>query len=213
LIKVIFISFFLFIISDARENPFFPAKGEKDIPYTSNSVKKLEPLKQSSITLPSSARVIKKVTIEYENLDASVEKKSIELDNTVDWHLPIFISQSYSQNETKELEKTPIKKTKIKYKEIASIKYAKFLSSNKTLKVLTNDKIIRNFLLVKPHRIVMDFKRDAKLKSYEKENKDGVFCKVRVGNHAGYYRAVIELDGLYRYKMQKLPDGYVFNLR
>lgn len=215
MIKVLFISFFLFITLEARENPFFPSKGEKDIPYTSNQVKQAKPLKRSSITLPSSARIIKKVTIEYENLDATIEKKSINLNNSVDWHLPIFISQSYSEVETKTQseEEQPNKNEAIKYKEIASVKYAKFLSAQKSLKIITKDKIIRNFLLVNPHRIVIDFKRDTNLKSYTKENKDGIFCKVRVGNHAGYYRAVIELDGQYRYAMQKTADGYVFNLR
>jgi AMIN domain len=217
LIKVIFTSLFLLITLDARENPFFPSKGEKDIPYTSNQVKSAQPLKRSSITLPSSARIIKKVTIEYENLDATLEKRSIDLDNSIDWHLPIFVSQNYSSTESKtpskEIVKAPTKKKVIKYKEIASVKYVKFLSSQKTLKIVTNDKIIRNFILVKPHRIVVDFKRDTSLKSYIKENKGGIFCKVRVGNHSGYYRAVIELDGQYRYKMQKVSDGYIFNLR
>ncbi len=93
------------------------------------------------------------------------------------------------------------------------MKYATFFALNKTLKIVTNDKIIRNFLLVKPHRIVIDFKKDTSLKSYIKENKDGIFCKVRVGNHSGYYRAVVELDGQYKYNMKKVSDGYIFNLR
>jgi len=215
LIKVLFVLFFLFITLEARENPFFPAKGEKDIPYTSNQVKSTQPLKRSSLTLPSSARIIKKVTIEYENLDATIDKKSIDLDNSIDWHLPIFISQNYTQSETKAemKEEKPKKKETIEYKEIASVKHAKFLSWQKTLKIVTQDKIIRNFLLVKPHRIVVDFKRDTNIKSYSKDNKGDVFCGVRVGNHAGYYRAVIELDGQYRYTMQKVSDGYIFNLR
>ncbi|NOR57922.1 MAG: AMIN domain-containing protein [Sulfurimonas sp.] len=217
MIRVLFTSLFLLITLEARENPFFPSKGEKDIPYTSTTVKQALPLKRSSITLPSSARIIKKVTIEYENLDATIEKRSIDLDNSIDWHLPIFVSQNYSSTETKteskEVAKSPAKKKTLKYKEIASVKHAKFLSSQKTLKIVTDDKIIRNFLLVKPHRIVVDFKRDTSLKSYMKENKKGIFCKVRVGNHSGYYRAVIELDGFYRYKMQKVSDGYIFKLR
>ncbi|EDZ63029.1 hypothetical protein SMGD1_1366 [Sulfurimonas gotlandica GD1] len=221
MIRILFILFYLLIISEARENPFFPSKGEKDIPYTSNQVKPATPLKRSSITLPSSARMIKKVTIEYENLDATIEKKSIDLDNSIDWHLPIFVSQNYAQTETEtktqdnvqKVDTEPKKNKIIKYKEIASVKHAKFLSSDKTLKIITEDKIIRNFMLVKPHRIVVDFKRDTNLKSYEKENLKGVFCKVRVGNHSGYYRAVVELDGLYRYEMQKVSDGYTFKLR
>ena len=217
MIRALLISSFLLISLQARENPFFPSKGENDIPYTSNKVESAIPLKRSSITLPSSARMIKKVTVEYENLDASTGKRSIELDNSIDWHLPIFISQNYSQTQTDSQTKTPTQEPKkkkiVKYKEIASVKHAKFLTSQKSLKVVTGDKIIRNFLLVKPHRIVLDFKRDTNLKSYTKDNDKGIFCKVRVGNHSGYYRAVIELDGQYQYKMQKISDGYRFKLR
>ncbi len=215
MIRFLFISSLLLITLQARENPFFPAQGEKDIPYTSNKIKTSSPLKRSSISLPSSARNIKKVTITYENLDASIETKSIELDNSIDWHLPIFISQNISQ--TQKIDKDPKleskKKEVIEYKEIASTKYLKFLTWNKTLKIVTKDEVIRNFLLVKPHRIVIDFKKDASMKSYTKDNPDGICCKVRVGNHNGYYRAVIELDGQYRYKMKKVSDGYVFTLR
>ncbi len=215
MIKIIFVSLLLFFSLEARENPFFPSKGEKDIAYTSNHVKTLPPLKRSSITLPSTARIIKKVTIEYENLDASIQTRSIELDNTIDWHLPLFVSQSYEQPavESKKTAIKPKNNKRIQYKEIASVKYATFLSSKKTLKIKTEDKIIRNFLLPTPHRIVLDFKRDVSLKSYSKENKKGIFCKIRIGNHDGYYRAVIELDGSYRYKMSKISDGYIFKLR
>ncbi|WP_321779425.1 AMIN domain-containing protein [Sulfurimonas sp.] len=215
MIKVLFVSSLLLLSLEARENPFFPPKGEKDMTYTSNTVKSLSPLKRSSITLPSSARIIKKVTIEYENLDASIQTRSITLNNSVDWHLPVFISQSYEAPivESKNIAIKSKQKKKTKYKKIASIKYATFLSSKKTLKIITKDKIIRNFLLPAPHRIVIDFKRDTSLKSYSKENKKGIFCKVRVGNHEGYYRAVIELDGRYRYKMSKVSNGYIFKLR
>ncbi|EQB39134.1 hypothetical protein M947_08210 [Sulfurimonas hongkongensis] len=213
MIKVLCAVLLLLASLDARENPFFPAKGEKDIPYTTNLTQNIEPLKRSSITLPSSARIIKKVTIEYENLDATVETKSIELKNTVDWHLPIFISQSYIEVQKKDEKQVVQKKEAQEFKEIASTKYAKFFENFKSLKIVTEDKIIRDFLLVKPHRIVLDFKRDASIKSYSKENKNSRFSKIRVGNHAGYYRAVVELDGLYRYKMKKVYDGYILNLR
>jgi len=211
LIRALCVTLFLLANLDARENPFFPANGEKDIPYTTNQTQKIEPLKRSSITLPSSARIIKKVTIEYENLDATVETRSIELKNKVDWHLPIFISQNFSETQS---EKQVAQKEEIqKFTEIASIAYAKFFENFKSLKIVTDDKIIRDFLLVKPHRIVLDFKRDASIKSYSKKNKNSRFVKIRVGNHAGYYRTVIELDGLYRYKMKKVSDGYMLDLR
>lgn len=209
LIKVLFITLLLLITLDARENPFFPSDGEKDMPLTSNEDKTLPPLKRAAISFPPQARVLQKVTIEYKTLDGSVESKSIELQNSIDWHLPIFISQSYAENSNEQKSSSAEKE----FEKIASIKYASFYTSDKELKIITTDKILRNFLLVEPHRIVIDFKRDTSLKSYTKENKKNVFTKIRIGNHAGYYRAVIELDGLYTYTMEKISDGYILKLK
>ncbi len=216
--KRIFLVTFLLIISiQARENPFFAAPGEEDLPYTSNEQESLKKLQRASITLPSTARNIKKVTIEYENLDASIKTISIDLDNTVDWHLPIFISQSYADQEVKEKSIKPKIEAK-KHKEIKAfslvgkIKYAEFLTSKNSLKIITKDKLIRNFLLAQPHRIVLDFEKDVSLKAYIKQIPVSVFTKIRVGNHKGYYRVVIELDGYYRYKLQKQSNGCLITL-
>ena len=173
--RYLFISFFFFLLLDARENPFFPAQGEKDILITSNINRDKEPLKRAAITLPSQARELKKVTIEYKNLDGSVEKKSIELDNRIDWHLPIFISQNYggSSKEVKMEASSSIKPRKSsvneEYKVILSMKYLTFLSLGKKLKLMTKDEIVRDFVLVNPQRIVIDFKKDIDIKSYIKE--------------------------------------------
>lgn len=207
------LSLFIIATLNARENPFFAAKGEKDTPYTSNETRDKAPLKRATISLPSEARLLQKVTLEYKNLDGSVDKKSIELDNAVDWHLPIFISQSY--NEEKNIIKIPKKttsKNRTKYDEIASTKYVKFYSSNKKLKLTTTDKVLRSFLLVKPHRVVLDFKRDSNMKSYSKSISNNIFTKIRVGNHDGYYRVVVELDGLYRYTLNDISNGYIIEL-
>ncbi len=204
MIRVLLVMLLLLAVSDARENPFFPAKGEKEIPYTSNEYKTLPPLKRATISLPSQARVIQKVTIEYKCLDGSIEQKSIDLQNSVDWHLPIFISQNYVSTIQEPKRK--------KFKKIASFKYGSFFASSKALKIITNDKIIRNFMLVEPHRIVIDFSRDTSLKTYTKQNKNSTFKKIRIGNHLKYYRVVIELDGEYRYKKKKIANGYMFIL-
>ena len=42
--------------------------------------------------------------------------------------------------------------------------------------------------------------------------KNSVFTKIRVGNHDGYYRVVVELDGYYRYKLAKQADGCLVTL-
>jgi len=202
---------------EARENPFFPSEGEKDLPYTSNQTAEIPKLKRASLTLPSRARVIKKVRVEYENLDASIESKEIELNHLIDWHLPIFISQSFSQDETEKVSKKVIKevieKKKEVYKKITSIKQAKFFTFKNNMKIITEDKLIRNFLLGQPHRIVLDFQRESSLKTHIKNIKKSVFTKIRIGNHDGYYRVVIELDGYYRYKLNKQADGCLITLQ
>ena len=221
MINVLFVSLFLLTSLTARENPFFPSTGEKDIPLTSNIDSKLTPLKRATLTLPSTARVIEGVTVSYKSLDGSRHSESIELDNSIDWHLPIFISQSY----TNEVQKVTVPKKKVdkaktarkkksSYKKIAGIKLISFYAQDKKLKIITQDAIIRNFLLVKPHRIVCDFKRDTNIKSYLKKMPQGsIFTKIRVGNHDGYYRVVIELDGHYRHTIKDIKDGYIFELK
>lgn len=224
MIKALFISILLLVTLNARENPFFPSTGEKDILVTTNEESAQIPLKSAAITLPTQARILQKVTLEFKNLDGSIETKSIGLDNSIDWHLPIFISQSYtevSNNIEPQAAKTAqiakpveVKKAKeTKYENIASFAFLNFFSSGKTIKLVTNDEAIRNFLLVNPHRIVVDFKKNVDVKSYTKNISNNIFKVIRIGNHEGYYRAVIELDGHYRYKFKKISDGYIVELK
>lgn len=196
---------------NARENPFFPSIGEKDIPFTTNKQVTFEPLKRATITLPSNARIVQKITVSYENLDGSIEQISIELGNSIDWHLPLFISQNYIQ--TDEISSGTLQRQKSLFKKIASIDGAKFFIDDKIFKIQTQDKMIRNFMLVTPHRIVIDFDRETNLKSFTNSIQDSVITKVKVGNHDKFYRVVIELDGYYTYKMNKSDDGYIFKLQ
>lgn len=214
------IRYFIFILLmisslDARENPFFPSDGEVDIPTTSNQSKKLPPLKRVAVTLPSSARTIESMTITYKDLDGSVHDKKEILNNAIDWHIPLFLSQNIeagaSSNKRTPL-KTKVKKQK-KFSKIASLKFISLYNRDNEIKITTKDKLLREFLLVKPHRIVCDFKRDIDIRSYEKHIKSkSVVKRVRIGNHSGYYRVVIELDGYYRYKSKKIANGYIFSL-
>lgn len=234
--KILLIALLFFTLSNARENPFFPSDGEKDIPYTSNEDTTIPPLKKASITLPKQARVLQSVTVQYKNLDGSQETKSIQLENAIDWHQPILISQNNLSDENekneilkedtskRDINKTEVTKREIieekldikdkdkNYKKIASIEYASFYTSDKHLKIVTNDKAIRNFLLVKPHRIVIDFEKNSSLDTQEQNISENIVTKVRVGNHDGYYRVVIELDGSYKYTMKNTENGYILQL-
>jgi hypothetical protein len=227
---IFFLSIILSIV-EARENPFFPKEGLEDIPYATNITKSSPPLKRAAISLPSQARIIEKVTVTYKTLEGSVETKTVELQNTVDWHLPIFISQNYEastsdvkqstkntkKNATKPITKTVTSEKSIEkgFKLLAKKSYISFASNGKKLKIETKNKLIRDFLMVKPHRIVLDFKKvnDVGLKAYTKKNENEVFKIIKIGNHSGYYRVVIELDGYYRYKIKNIKDGYIFTLK
>ena len=218
-----FILIFLLLLGNlqARENPFFPTDDQEDIPLTTNQISPIPPLKRASITLPSTARVIEEVIVKYKTLDGAQHTKSIELENSIDWHLPLFISQSYTLEKEhkprkKKASKQRVKKTKkvSHFKTLLKLQFIKFYEKQDQLKIITEDKMLRDFLLVKPHRIVCDFQRDTDLRSFVKEApKNSQFTKIRLGTHKGYYRAVIELDGFYAYDIEKLENGYLIQLR
>lgn len=205
----IFLLLLTFTLLDARENPFFPATGELDVPLSTNQKESLQPLKRVTITLPSSARVIESVTVKYKNIDGSVVSKTEKIEQSVDWHLPLFLSQNYNDG-------TPIQKKKVvkkSYKKLLTLKFISIYESSNALKISTKDGMIRDFLLVKPHRIVCDFKREIDIRSFEKAfGKKSIVKRIKIGNHSGYYRVVIELDGYYNYKIKKQGSNYILNL-
>ena len=205
----------LILSLNARENPFFPTKDSQNLSISTNKVKQHDPLKRATITLPSSARIVREVSIEYINLDGSIEKKSISLDNSIDWHLPIFISQSYTNDSTEKepplLKEQPMANEDQAFKKIADYQFISFAVSGKKLKIMTQDKKIRSFMLLDPYRIVLDFRRDADFRSYQKKFKRSIYKNIRIGNHKGYYRVVIELDGQYKYDLKKDGGSYILD--
>lgn len=210
MMRLVVITFLFPLFLFCRENPFFPAEGELDMPFSSNIAAEFEPLGRATLKLPSTARVIENVTVTYKNLDGSIDTTTLELGNAVDWHLPLFISQNF-ESSTPETTK---KEQKIEaFKELASLEFIALYATSTEIKLITEDEIVRDFLLPKPHRIVCDFKRDINIRSFSKDiNGVKAIKKFRIGNHSGYYRVVIELDGYYNYKIQKQKKGYLFKL-
>lgn len=222
---------------NARENPFFPSTGETDTPFTSNENRSKEPLKRATISIPAEARVLQKVTIEYKNLDGSIQTKSIDLDNFVDWHLPIFISQSYGasisnspiaeqknrKNSSKavseeinstvvHIKKDDSKIEKISKKSKISAGNIGFLANGKKVMITTKDLMVRNFTLTNPNRIVVDFSATSDIENETRKISSTIFKAVKIGNHGDFYRAVIELDGNYKYTQCKVNGGYELTL-
>lgn len=202
---ILFISLILSL--NARENPFFPAKDSQNLSISTNKIQQHDQLKRATISLPSSARILREVSVEYVNLDGSIEKKSISLDNSIDWHLPIFVTQSYSNDPV--IKKIVPEKKENKFKKIVDYEFISFFTDGEVLKIVTKDKKIRNFMLIDPYRMVIDFKRECDFRSYQKTVKNSIFRVIRVGNHNGYYRVVIELDGQYKLDLKKNNGSYI----
>ncbi len=180
----------------ARENPFFPMDDVEKLSYTSNSIEDVEPLKRAAISLPNTARRLKKVTIEYQNLDGAIEQKSIELDNEIDWHIPIFVSQNYAQSKEKK---------KVAEKKLSThlFTFTNFTFYKKKIHIKTDDSLIRHYMLNDPQRVVMDFKRDSSFLTITRAINKSIFKTLVIGNHNGYYRCVLTLDGQYKYTLQE----------
>jgi AMIN domain-containing protein len=183
-----------------RDNPFFPSDPTKQQTPTTNRVENLKPFTTQTLSLPNSARAVKKISITYLNLDGSISSEELELNNAIDWHEPFVVSQ-------KGTKQDGLKKKQAKAKTIDA-KFIQFEPLDRSIKIETKDKILRNFMLTSPHRIVLDFSRDTSFKPKYFKVTEIPFKQIRMGNHDKYYRVVIELDGAYNYKLQTSKDSY-----
>ncbi len=208
--KVLFVFSLLSALLLARENPFFPATGIEELPVTANITEKNPPLKRAAVTLPDSARVLQDVTLSYKNLDGSIATKTITVEQSIDWHLPLFISQAYTQSEQAVPE---VKKSAPKPETVADFGFIRFEKEGNLFHVITKDPMLRNFKMTSPHRIVIDFESGKSIRSKTALLKSRPYEKVRIGNHDGYYRVVIELDGQYRSTITPTTAGISIECR
>lgn len=199
--KFIFLLITLLFILDARDNPFTDVVSSESFPVSTNIPKKLNDLKQESFRLPNSARVVKRVIIEYQNLDGSIDRLATSLDKKVDWHMPLVLKH----------RKAPVQGSI--YRDKIKLPFIKFSTKSNKMKLKTEDKLLRHFMLTRPHRIVLDFEGSIKIlaRSYKRFSKP--FKKVRLGNHNGYYRVVVELDGQYEYQKQSYNSDIILTIR
>ena len=208
--KVLFVFSLLSALLWARENPFFPATGIEELPVTANITEKHPPLKRAAVTLPDSARILQDVTLSYKNLDGSIATKTITVEQSIDWHLPLFISQAYTQSEQNAPK---VRKSPRKPASLADFGFIRFEKEGKLFHVITKDTMIRQFKMIEPHRIVLDFESDKSILSKTALIKATPYKKIRIGNHDGYYRVVVELDGQYRSTITPTTAGISIECR
>jgi len=87
-------------------------------------------------------------------------------------------------------------------------RFAKFEVKDKTMKIVTKDKQARHFMLIRPNRIVIDFKRQIGFSTKRFDISKTPFKELKIGKHNDFYRVVIALDDDYRYKLKRVADGY-----
>ncbi|AZV45978.1 AMIN domain-containing protein [Nautilia sp. PV-1] len=189
--KLLFLFIFTFLF--ARINPFVPVVKPQNTIIVNPSY-----FKEAKVYLPSDARVLKKVIFVYQSVSGDIKEKTVEINKHIDFHKPIYISHTPKKFPMEELNFLDLFKMYIK---------------NKKIFIQTKDKLLRNFFLVKPFRIVLDFKRDADFLTIKKYLKNSFVKKVVVGNHNGYYRVVIYFDAKYMYKLTKTQEGIKIELQ
>ena len=106
----------------------------------------------------------------------------------------------------------PVQETKNSEKEVKFLGFVSFLTHEKELNIITKAKNLKHFAYEK-NKIVLDFAkppRSFKTRNLKLENE--TFKNVIIGWHDKYFRVVLELDKMHKYKLETAENGYVLKL-
>ncbi|WP_148786676.1 AMIN domain-containing protein [Campylobacter concisus] len=106
----------------------------------------------------------------------------------------------------------PVGETKSSEKEVKFLGFVSFLAHEKELNIITKAKNLKHFAYDK-NKIVLDFAkppRSFKTRNLKLEND--TFKNVIIGWHDKYFRVVLELDKMHKYKLETAENGYVLKL-
>lgn len=106
----------------------------------------------------------------------------------------------------------PVQEIKSSEKEVKFLGFVSFLTHEKELNIITKAKNLKHFAYEK-NKIVLDFAkppRSFKTKSLKLENE--TFKNVIIGWHDKYFRVVLELDKMHKYKLEAVENGYVLKI-
>jgi len=201
----------LYSLIFARQNPFKPVMDETVVPVTANNIEKVPDFKGLRISLPNDARVLKSVTISYQSVDGSIQKKSIRVNRSIDWHQPIVVTQGEIKSTKKEAKRSH--KRRVAKSVYKPLPFISFQVAKNRIKIVTKDKKIRSFHLASPFKIVFDFKRDASFLTKKVSIDKPPFVGLNIGNHDGYYRVVVTFDSSYKYRIKRVADGFIVDVQ
>ena len=106
----------------------------------------------------------------------------------------------------------PVQEIKSSEKEVKFLGFISFLVHEKELNIITKAKNLKHFAYEK-NKIVLDFAkppRSFKTRNLKLENE--TFKNVIIGWHDKYFRVVLELDKMHKYKLEAAENGYVLKL-
>lgn len=90
--KVYFILIMFILVSFARENPFQPTANNKNDSLIAKEIPS-EPMRPELLRLPIDAVRVKRITVEYQKIDGSKEKRTFEIEKQIAQDVPLLIRQ------------------------------------------------------------------------------------------------------------------------
>jgi hypothetical protein len=204
--KTFFLCAALVSVLVARENPFF-THDESHLPITSNIPDTLPKLTTIPYNFPNQARVLKEVSFTIQNLDGSIETRTMTIEKSIDWHTPITLSQA-SRSGSADKPSSVVAQSAV-----ADFGFIRFDTKGKHLTIKSNDPMIRHFSLTEPNRIIVDFNRNEIFTIKEKILNAPPYTSVNISNQGKFIRATIVLDGRYDYSLTKNSGIISINCR
>ena len=106
----------------------------------------------------------------------------------------------------------PVGEAKSSEKEVKFLGFISFLAHEKELNIITKAKNLKHFAYEK-NKIVLDFAKPPRsFKTRNLKLGNDTFKNVIIGWHDKYFRVVLELDKMHKYKLEAVENGYVLKL-
>ncbi len=182
----------------ARDNPFESEINSKNLQGGFNGIYDSY-FKEIHVDLPTSARILKQITLTYQDIDGSIHSKVVGIDKSIDWHYPLKLSQHTLNQDA--------------FEKRYQIQDFDFLMTNNTMILRSPYKILRSFVLVNPYRIVLDTQKGPLDIYQNRDLNQKFFSQIKVGTHKDYYRITLILDGKYRYLLEEKNGAYELQLK
>ncbi|MBD5166147.1 MAG: AMIN domain-containing protein [Helicobacter sp.] len=184
-------------------DPFTPIITPKESGQITNAPQ-LDLFTKTELILPSTARKIKKIILEYQNLNGSITSLEQNLEGDIDWHFPLILSQEVQPKAPNVLDK----------QNFVLGNLFDFEISRQKIQLKAPLRLLRDFTLASPTRLILDFKVPNKTPLQEIfDTQIPTIPKVSLSTHLDFYRITFTLDGQYKYTLvQKTTGNYEIEL-